>query len=249
MSRHVTHMTLDDAEHISPEKRAQIIASYPPHEVEARTKGVPTLGSGRIYPVTEESITVEAFDVPRHWCLIGGLDFGWDHPTAGVKIAWDRDADVVYVCNTYRRREATPIEHVSTLKEWGGFPWAWGSEAYQRDKRSGVPIKDDYAEYLNMLGTHAKHPDGSVGVEAGLMLILQRMQTGRFKVFKHLGDWFSEFRLYHRKDGQVVKERDDLLDATRYAMMMLRYAEPPDMYETTFSQAREEADRDEDTGY
>ena len=50
------------------------------------------------------------------------------------------------------------------------------------------------------------------------------MQTGRFKVFKHLNDWWEEFRLYHRKDGKVVKEGDDLMAATRYALMMLRHA-------------------------
>jgi Terminase RNaseH-like domain len=51
-----------------------------------------------------------------------------------------------------------------------------------------------------------------------------RMQTGRFKVFRHLNDWFEEFRLYHRKDGRVFKERDDLMSATRYGVMSLRYA-------------------------
>ncbi len=30
------------------------------------------------------------------------------------------------------------------------------------------------------------------------MDMLDRMQTGRFKVFRHLNDWFEEFRLYHR---------------------------------------------------
>jgi hypothetical protein len=54
--------------------------------------------------------------------------------------------------------------------------------------------------------------------------VLDRMQTGRFKVFKHLNDWFEEFRLYHRKDGRVVKEGDDLMATTRYALMMLRHA-------------------------
>jgi hypothetical protein len=34
------------------------------------------------------------------------------------------------------------------------------------------------------------------------------------KVFNTLNDWFEEFRLYHRKDGKVVKEGDDLLAAT-----------------------------------
>ena len=51
------------------------------------------------------------------------------------------------------------------------------------------------------------------------------METGKFKVFSPLLDWFEEFRLYHRKDGKVVKEGDDLLAATRYAVMMLRFAE------------------------
>ena len=52
----------------------------------------------------------------------------------------------------------------------------------------------------------------SVSVEAGLMDMLQRMESGRFKVFKHLNDWWEEFRLYHRKDGN--KEGDDV----RYAI-------------------------------
>jgi hypothetical protein len=51
------------------------------------------------------------------------------------------------------------------------------------------------------------------------------MKTGRLKVASHLNDWFEEFRMYHRKDGKVVKERDDLMAATRYGIMMLRYAE------------------------
>jgi hypothetical protein len=57
------------------------------------------------------------------------------------------------------------------------------------------------------------------------MDMLQRMESGRFKVFKHHNDWWEEFRLYHRKDGKVFKENDDLLCATRYALMMLRFAQ------------------------
>jgi hypothetical protein len=82
-----------------------------------------------------------------------------------------------------------------------------------------------------MLYTHAQFEDGSVSVEAGLMDMLTRMQTGRFKVFKHLNDWWDEFRLYHRKDGRVVKEGDDLMSATRYALMMLRFASTKAAYD------------------
>jgi hypothetical protein len=43
-------------------------------------------------------------------------------------------------------------------------------------------------------------------------------------VFEEHHDWWEEFRLYHRKDGKVVKEGDDLMAATRYAIMSLRHA-------------------------
>jgi hypothetical protein len=52
----------------------------------------------------------------------------------------------------------------------------------------------------------------------------ERMAVGKFKVADHLSEFFDEFRMYHRKDGQIVKERDDILSAVRIAVMMKRYA-------------------------
>ncbi len=224
--RTVVTMTIDDAEHYTPEERAKIVASYPAHEKEARTKGVPTLGSGRIFPVTEEQIRVEPFEIPRHWVQIGGLDFGWDHPFAAALCAWDRDADVFYVTRCYREREATPIIHAAALKPWGVWlPWAWPHDGLQHDKGSGEQLAAQYrAQGLAMLAERATFDDGTNGVEAGISDMLQRMQTGRFKVFATAGDWFEEFRLYHRKDGRIVKERDDVISASRYALMMKRFA-------------------------
>ena len=75
-----------------------------------------------------------------------------------------------------------------------------------------------------MLGVRATFEDGTNGLEAGVSELLDRMQTGRFKVFAHLSNWFEEFNVYHRKEGLIVKENDDLMSATRYAMMMRRFA-------------------------
>ena len=108
MTRAIVSMAIDDALHYTPEQRASIVASYPAHEREAR-KGHPTLGSGRIFPVEEESILVEQFLIPAHWPRINGIDFGWDHPAAAVQAAWDRDADCWYVIKAHRAREQTPF--------------------------------------------------------------------------------------------------------------------------------------------
>jgi hypothetical protein len=41
------------------------------------------------------------------------------------------------------------------------------------------------------------------------MALLIRMESGRFKVFKHLEDFWSEFRIYHRREGKIFKENGD----------------------------------------
>lgn len=218
-------MTIDDAEHYSDEQKASIIASYPEHEREARAKGFPALGSGRVFPIAEDRIACEAPDVPKHWPLIGGMDFGWDHPTAAVKVAWDRDTDTAYVCAAYRVREATPVVHAGALRPWGeNLPWAWPHDG-NNDTAAGTNLATQYREQnLNMLPERATFEDGSNSVEAGVTMMLDRMQTGRLKVAKHLLDWFEEFRMYHRKDGKVVKLDDDLISSSRYAYMMRRFA-------------------------
>ena len=227
MSRHVTRMTIEDAEHYSAEERAEIIASYPAHERKARAQGIPVLGSGRVFPIDEDDLKVRAFAIPDHWVQIGGLDFGWDHPTAASKLAWDRDGDVIYITNSYGKKEATPVIHAAAVKTWGEWlPWAWPHDGLQHDKGSGEALAAQYRDQgLNMLHERATFEDGGNGVEAGIAEMLDRMLTNRWKVFDHLEDWFAEFRLYHRKDGQIVKLNDDRISASRYAMMMKRHAE------------------------
>jgi hypothetical protein len=200
--------------------------------LEARTKGIPMMGSGRIFPVSEQSIACERRDIPRHWARIGGMDFGWTHPAAFVELAHDRDHDIVYVTKALRVSEQTPIQHAAAVKPWGNIQWAWPRDGNRETlEGAGIALSRQYAaQGLDMLPTWAQfEPEygketGSISVEAGLMAMLDRMETGRFRVFDDLNDWFEEFRLFHRKDGKVVKERDDLMSATRYAVMMLREA-------------------------
>jgi Terminase RNaseH-like domain len=153
------------------------------------------------------------------------MDFGWDQPIAAVEVVWDREADTVYVSKAYRVKESTPIIHAAALKVWGKeLRWAWPRDGKRETlEGAGTALAEQYkAQGSNMLHEHAQFQDGSISVEAGLMDMLDRMKIGRFKVFRD--DWFGEFRLYHRKDGRVVKEGDDLMCATRYALMMLRFA-------------------------
>lgn len=227
--RAVTVMTIADAEHYTEEERERIIRSYPEHEREARASGIPILGSGRIFPLADTAVLVKPLAIPFHWPRIAAIDFGWDHPTAAVELAWDRDTDTVYLIREHRVSQNTPQQHAAVLRQWGDWlPWSWPHDGLQTDKGSGEQLAKQYKKAgLHMLGQRATFPDGSSSVEAGLLDMLDRMKSGRFKVFETCVGWMEEFRLYHRKDGKIVKEHDDLISASRYATMMLRYARIP----------------------
>lgn len=225
-SKYLVMAGWDDVPHLSEKTKRELLESTPAHLRDARSKGIPTLGSGAIFPVDENSIKVAPFQIPSFWPRINGLDFGWDHPTAVASCVWDRDNDVFYVVNGYKRSEAVPAIVVAAVKPWGDWiPVAWPHDGLQHDKGSGEQLASQYKKAgLAMLKERATFDDGTNGVEAGLMDMLERMETGRFKVFSTVTEWFDEFRLYHRKDGKVVKEFDDLISASRYALMMKRKA-------------------------
>jgi phage terminase large subunit-like protein len=227
---HVTKMTIHDAEHYTDEQRAAIIATYPEHERKARTEGIPQLGSGRVFPFEQAQIACASFAIPDHWPQIGGLDFGWDHPSAAVRQAWDRDSDTIYVTAAHRAKAQTPMMMVAAILPWAPWlPWAWPHDGKQSggkfDAQDQQQLQAIYKKHgLKMLHDHAQFEDGTNGVEAGITDMYERMETGRWKVFAHLADWFEEFELYHRKDGLIVKLNDDLISASRYALMMKRFA-------------------------
>ena len=191
-------------------------------------RGEPAVGEGRIFPFAREQVSITPFNPPAHWARIAALDFGWDHPTAAVLLAFDRDHDMLYVTQCYSARQKTPVEHCQVLRSWGqSLPWMWPHDGPQTEKGSGLALARQFREQgLAMHHEPVRFVDGSRSVEAGILEMYTRMQNGKLKVFDHCEDWFSEFALYHRKDSRIVKLRGDLLSATRYAIMGLRYARP-----------------------
>lgn len=217
----------DDAPHLSDKVKEDLLGSYPAHQRAMRTKGVPMLGHGRIYDIAEEEITCAPFAIPPHFRVINGMDFGWDHPQSQVQLAIDQDNETFYLCRAWKKAQVSPATAWAATKTWAeGVPTAWPADGLQTEKGSGKQQKAYYIEAgFKLLPAHATWPDGSNGVEAGLFEIRDLMMQGRFKIFAGLRDLLDEFLQYHRDDhGRIVKTRDDMLDAMRYAYMMRRFA-------------------------
>ena len=211
MSKFVIGATWDDVPHLSAAQKAELWGSIPPYQRDARSKGIPQLGSGAIFPVPESDILVDPFEIPVYWPRAYGLDVGWNR-TAAVWGAHDRDTDTVYLYSEHYRAQAEPSIHAAAIKARG--EWMLGTidpASRGRGQKDGEQLLQSYID-LGLMLTPAEN-----GVEAGLFKVWERLSTGRLKVFKTLQNWQAEYRLYRRDEqGRVVKKNDHLMDATRY---------------------------------
>ncbi len=224
------NVTIEQCPHISQKDKDDFVRGLQPHEIEARTKGIPMLGEGAIYPVSDEHISYEAFSIPKYFKRVCGMDFGDDHYTAACWVAYDADTDVIYIYDVYKARRTTIADNSSAIRDRGVWiPVAWPHDGMNKDKSgSGIRLKELYEDnFVNMLPISARYDDDKGGGQAREPIIqecFERMVSGRLKVASHLNLWFEEKRSYHRKDSRVVDKKDDLLSAMHYAVMMLRYA-------------------------
>ena len=199
----------DEVPHLSDEEKADLIASIPPYQRDARTKGIPSLGSGAIYQVPESDIRIKDFEIPSHWPRGYALDTGWEW-TAAVWGALDREAQVLYLYSVYKRGQAEPAIHAQTIHARGDWIPGVGDAA-------AINLKDgqQFLEIYRRLGLDLELADKAV--EVGIQETWELLSGGRLKVFESCSQWFEEFRLYRRDDkGRIVKQNDHLMDCTRY---------------------------------
>lgn len=214
MSRSVVMAGWDDVPHLTEQAKADLMKSLPPHQRDARSKGIPTLGAGAIYPVMEEDIVIEPFELPDYWPRAYGMDVGWKR-TAAAFGAIDRDNDILYLYSEHYRGYAEPSVHSEAIKARGAWiPGAIDPAANGSNQKDGDKLLEVYQD-LGLVLTKADN-----AVEAGIHETFQRLSTGRLRVFSTMQNWLKEYRLYHRDEkGKIVKENDHIMDATRYLVM------------------------------
>jgi len=235
----VVQATWDDVDHLDEARKKQLLSVYTPAEREMRSRGIPVYGSGMVFTVLEDELVCDPIPLPNHWPRIAAIDFGWEHPTAVVWCAIDPETDTFYVYDTYRQNKTSIPQHCLNLRRRNrAIPMAYPHDGHQHDKGSGAQLAQQYRdEGIQMMNTHFTNPPakdakakaklsgkGNINVEPGIAAMLNRMETGNFKVFSTCFDWFEEYRTYHRKEGKIVPLIDDLMSATRYAHQSIRYA-------------------------
>ncbi|WP_395451184.1 hypothetical protein ACHMW7_16160 [Aminobacter sp. UC22_36] len=201
----------NDVPHLDAKTKAELLAATPPHLRKARSQGIPSLGSGAIYPVELEDIEVAPFAIPRFWKRAYALDVGWKC-TAAIWGAQDPSDGTIYFYAEHYRGHALPIVHAAAIKARG--EWIKGAidpAARGRSQRDGEQLIADYKGQ----GLHLVNAVNAV--ESGLYEVWQRLELGRLKVFSTLVNFKAEYKLYRRDEhGKIVKEFDHAMDAGRY---------------------------------
>jgi phage terminase large subunit-like protein len=215
-----------DCPHITPERAAEMLASYPAHERDMRSKGIPLFGTGRIYTFDEEAILIDPFrleDKPWLKCL-RSIDIGINHPTGIAWLAFDPEQGITYLVRTHRKGDTPAPIHAATANGmWPNTPMVFPPDADGREKGSGDSVRKIYGECGITNSVIFSNPDGTTYVEPGIMALQNAIQAGKFLVFRgQCPEFVEETRSYHRDHrGQIVKERDDVLDAVRYGFQMI----------------------------
>jgi len=214
MSRFLIQLDWDDAPHLSEEVKKELMASIPEYQRDARSKGIPQLGSGAIYPIPSADIEVADFEIPEHWERWYGMDVGWN-ATAVVWFARNPDTDERYITSVYKMGKEKPVVHASAIKARGA--WVKGAidpASRGRSQADGNQLLQSYQEE----GLKLVCADNAV--ESGIYKCWQLMANGQLKIFKSCIGWWDEFRIYRRDEkGKVVKDKDHLMDAMRYGIM------------------------------
>ncbi len=207
-SKYLVNAGWDDVPHLDDTTKRELLAETPPHLRDARSKGIPSLGSGAIYPIAESEFVVDPFRIPPHWPRGYGLDDGWNR-TAALWSALDRDTDTLYFTAEHYRGQAEPAIHAAAILARGDWIPGVGDAAARA--RDGEQIIEIYRG----LGLDLILADKEV--EAGIYDMWLRLSTGRLKVFRTLANFLAEYRVYRRDEqGRIVKEFDHLMDCGRY---------------------------------
>mgnify|MGYP001588529111 CR=1 FL=1 len=208
----------DDVPHLSAAQKQLMLEETPPHLIEARSKGIPSIGAGAIYPLAQSEFLVNDLSIQPHWPRAYALDVGWNR-TAALWGAFDPDAKILYLYAEYYRGQAEPAIHSTAIKAKGGWiPGVIDPASSGSGQRDGKKLADVYGKSSHGLGLDLAFADNDV--DSGIAAVWNGLSTGSIKVFRSLQNWCSEHRMYHRTEkGVIVKENDHLMDCTRYLVL------------------------------
>lgn len=122
------NVTWDDCPHLTPERRAQLLAGYPEYQHKMRREGIPVLGNGAVYPFSPEeiegSVNVDQIMLnPAEWLMLWSCDFGKSDadgadPSTLVLLAHNVRTDITFVIDEWNSKRDAKQDRLSYMPEY-----------------------------------------------------------------------------------------------------------------------------------
>lgn len=211
----------NDTAHLGEKEKKDMLEATPVYLRDARAKGIPSMGSGAIYPFAVDAIKCEPFRIPDYFRRGFALDDGWNVTAVGF-LALDPDQDILYVTAELYLKEHKPDQVASFIKARGtsqysqvsgrgGEMWMPGVGDAAARTRDGEQVIAIYQRYLPKMQLAEKE------VEAGIYDVTMRLAQARLKIFSTCQNTLWEYQRYRRDDkGKIVKKNDHAMDMLRY---------------------------------
>jgi phage terminase large subunit-like protein len=251
--KYVAIVGWDDVPHLSERAKAAARQTIPEYLLEAKTKGIPFLGAGRVFSFDLNKFVSEPFSIPEYYKLCFAIDPG----VKNVAVLWgaiDPDTKIMYVYKEYGAHNTSVYTVIDVLKskdEWipGVMDPFYGP---QSSRESAIKIIDLYkgsgvdVELCDRKGKDYKEG----GIEAMKVAFL----TGKLVIFNTCRGLINQINMYHRRfDGKTSNTPDDFVDCLRYlvtggverAESYIDRVSRKDRYSTDFEMAK----RNRITGY
>ncbi|MHB8483942.1 MAG: terminase large subunit domain-containing protein, partial [Nitrospiria bacterium] len=219
MDRYLIHIEWEDVPHLDEKTKNELKKSYSAYELDARTKGIPAMGIGAIYPISDDDIKCKWFDIPKDWPRFYGFDYGYNR-TAACFFAIDPSSGVIYLYDEYVKERDVPAIHAAAIKAKGGS-WMWGaSESGLINSANGKKMIDLYKDPVENGGQELNLIAADKSWDAGVNKVWQYLSNGQLKVFETCHRWFQEKATYHKDEkGRETRLDHDEMDCTRYGIM------------------------------
>jgi phage terminase large subunit-like protein len=217
-----------ETKHINETAREVFEHDLPDHEKQARIWGVPGGGLGglvfdqaAVSFASANHVSLEDIAKDAKFCV--GIDIG---TYAAVFFGWSPQLKRAYVIDAITLPSGSVIsDHVRrTIDMCQGLlvPCVLPHDANRRDPTTGKTWRDVYASSgLSVIQRHPTNQGGGLDPKIGFAIIQQLLAERRLVINKSCSELIQQMRLLHfNEKGEIVKERDHLCDALRYATMM-----------------------------
>lgn len=225
-----------DAPHITQEMIDKMLAGIPEYQRDMRSKGLPVIGTGAVFPYSEEEITESDIQVEGHWKVVAAIDIGHNvDPSVITFTAYDEENDKLYVYDEIyldddrsAKAIAEAIKGSSTPNIPVVVPGDGGLSDSSAPDTYGKQLRDVYG--INVHPNVFRNPTCILldptkvnkSIETGLVEMRRRFSDGSLKVSSHCDNILREMRqyFYKPKGGRVKPTGEDhAIDSMRYSTM------------------------------